>query len=254
MRFKAVVKSLANMVAVPLVTLGCSLYTIFVVAPTGSRERGDWIIHRWAELVCKLAGVRLNVTGKENLKHLRSMIIVSNHLSHFDIPVLYLALPMSFRMVAKIELFKIPFFGRAMRALNFVPVERQSSEGAKSAVAAMKRRFDRGETIWIAAEGTRFNGEGVGTFKSGAFHMAMQTGTPVVPVSIFGTQKVLPKGGFLISWREPSPEVCVHIGAPVSPEEFENRKDLRDRVRETIVSDFGRLKSASDGHHHGLQI
>jgi 1-acyl-sn-glycerol-3-phosphate acyltransferase len=186
--------------------------------------------------------------GEEQLKKFKHGILVSNHLGLYDIPVLFTALPISYRMAAKAELFRIPIFGAALRRAGFISIPRQDPVAAKKAVDQSLKHFKKGYSFWMAPEGTRFHGEGVGPFKMGAFALALQTGELILPICLYGPQLVLPKKSLWINVRAPVTEVFVSILPPIDPKgfEWETRHALKDLVREKIETEFFRLKSVAE--------
>lgn len=222
---------------VPLITFVFSVACVFVIIPFTNRRAMDVTIHLWARCLCGLSGVKIHVEGKENLRGLKSALFLSNHQSHFDIPVLFLAIPQSFRMVAKRELFQIPLFGQVLAKAGFVALDRQNVEMSQEALVKMKGHFDKGESFWMAPEGTRFKGNGLGPFKSGAFYLAAKTGITIVPVCVFGTHWVLPKGAVLINTKQWSQDVYVKILPPYIPTE-KSRAELKNVVRDQLVQAY----------------
>jgi 1-acyl-sn-glycerol-3-phosphate acyltransferase len=155
---------------------------------------------------------------------------MSNHQSHLDIPVLYATLPSpTIRMLAKKELFRIPFWGRGLRAAEFVEVDRSNHARAVQSIEHAAALVRDGVSIYLAPEGTRSRDGRIGPLKKGGFHLALGTGTPIVPVAVAGTLDILPRGGRAMNTGRP---VRVRIGAPIAPE----GRDLEDLMRE--VRDF----------------
>lgn len=243
------IRSLVLLLFVPAYTLLCSIITVLLVAPFMPRRVCDQWIKFWARVVIKVSGTRVHVEGLENLKEIKSCILVSNHLSHYDIPILFLSLPISFRMVGKMELFRMPLFGQAMRALGFVPVVRDNSEGSQKIFREMEKKFSLGQSVWMAPEGTRFQGAGIGQFKTGAFYLALRTGQPIVPVCIYGTDKVLGKNSLLINVDTWNRDVQVRVlpAFEIAKDDRRSRKELRDEVREKLVAEFSRFHTSNGG-------
>jgi 1-acyl-sn-glycerol-3-phosphate acyltransferase len=237
------IRSVLLLIIIPIITLLCSLAAFLVFAPFCSRKACDGLILFWARTLLWLSGVKVHVRGLENLDRLKSAIFVSNHLSHFDIPILYTSVPHSFRMAAKSELFNIPLFGRALRAFGFFPVQRETPENTKQTLKMMADRFNKGESVWMAPEGTRQMPPRIGEFKMGAFYLAIRTQQSVVPIVIYGSQYVLPKNSFLINFKNWTQDVSVEIGepSPISQWPMEARHEFRDQVRNQMIEVFGRL-------------
>jgi 1-acyl-sn-glycerol-3-phosphate acyltransferase len=191
-----------------------------ITAPTlvelarGSLER-DAIDQRarwFARRVVELLEVQLVTSGAESVPP-GAVVYMSNHQSHLDIPILYATLPSpTIRMLAKAELFRIPLWGRALRAAEFVEVDRANHAGAVRSIEHAARLVRDGVSIYLAPEGTRSHDGRIGKLKKGGFHLALGTGVPIVPVAIRGTLQILPPGGRVMRSGQC---VSVQIGAPI---------------------------------------
>ncbi|MCC6526314.1 MAG: 1-acyl-sn-glycerol-3-phosphate acyltransferase [Polyangiaceae bacterium] len=165
------------------------------------------------ERVLARARVTLTVEGTERVPAGRAFVYMSNHQSHVDIPVVFATVPATrLRMVAKKELFRVPVWGRAMRAAGMVEVDRGNRSAAVQALERAGEQIRSGVSVWIAPEGTRSRTGAIGPLKKGGFHLALATGTPIVPIAISGTRRVLPAAGR--SMRHGVP-VSVRYGAPI---------------------------------------
>src|SRR6185436_15497721 len=152
----------------------------------------DQRLASWSKNLVELARIRIETQGKEHIAPGESFVVMSNHQSHFDIPVVFQALGIPVRMVAKRELFRIPVMGSAMRYSGFVEVDRSRHTKAVRSLAAARERLQRDQTsVWIAPEGTRSLDGTVGAFKRGGFHMAIDAGLRILPVAVDGTLRVL---------------------------------------------------------------
>jgi 1-acyl-sn-glycerol-3-phosphate acyltransferase len=139
------------------------------------------------------------------------------------------------RMVAKKELFRVPVWGKAMRAAGMVEVDRGNHDSAIQSLERAREALARGISIWIAPEGTRSDDGLLGEFKRGGFHLAVGAGARILPVSIDGTRAVLPaKGGEVHDGRT----VRVTLHAPVATQDFdkEQLEPLIETVRDAIAS------------------
>jgi 1-acyl-sn-glycerol-3-phosphate acyltransferase len=196
-------------------------------------ERADRRLAEWSRAIVRHADVDLTVEGLNHLPRERACVYMSNHQSHLDIPILYSVFPGTLRMVAKAELFKVPFWGRAMKEAGFVRVTRSGDRA--EAVAAMQEcaaAIRRGVNVWIAPEGTRSPDGRLGKFKKGGFILARDTGADIVPVAIDGSRHILPKNTKVI---QRGAKVRVVFGAPVS---VGNREvnDVMSEVRGFIAA------------------
>jgi 1-acyl-sn-glycerol-3-phosphate acyltransferase len=190
-------------------------------------DRARWFGQRVVELL----DIRLTAAGAEHVPP-RAVVYMSNHQSHLDIPVLYATLPSpTIRMLAKAELFRIPLWGRGLRAAEFVEVDRGNHARAVQSIDHAARLVRDGVSIWVAPEGTRSRDGRIGKLKKGGFHLAVATQTPIVPVAIRGTLQVLPRGGKVMQLHQP---VSVQIGPPI---EVAGRDlgDLMAQVGEFLV-------------------
>ncbi|MCC6277064.1 MAG: 1-acyl-sn-glycerol-3-phosphate acyltransferase [Oligoflexia bacterium] len=214
----------------------CSLVALLVLFSTG-QSTFEKLIFGWAYVMIKVSGVDVRVKGRGRLRASGASIVVSNHNSHFDIPILFYALRVPLRMVAKKELFRIPFFGWALKRGGFVCLDRASSTQAIQALGNSSSLLKNGQYVWIAPEGTRSKTGHMGEFKMGAFALAVQTKTRVIPVLIHGSSKILPKGSLFTNLSGWKTRVDVEILDPVATSSWnwEDRKKLRDLVRERLL-------------------
>jgi 1-acyl-sn-glycerol-3-phosphate acyltransferase len=180
----------------------------------------------------RAAGIRVEVTGQENVPAGVSCIFLSNHVSNLDPPVLFPVLPGQCSALLKKELMRIPLLGTAMRMAKFVPVERGNvREAAQASVAAAATALKSGLHMLVFAEGTRSKDGRLARFKSGPFYLAMETGAPIVPIVISGTQTMMRKHSAAIR-----PGVAkVEFLAAIYPGQFENREELMRAVRAEMV-------------------
>ena len=172
-------------------------------------ERARWFGRRVVEVL----GIDLVATGAERVPPGRAYVYMSNHQSHLDIPMLYATLPSpTIRMLGKKELFRIPLWGQALRAAEFIEVDRSNHVRAVKSIERAGELLRAGVSIWIAPEGTRSRDGRIGPLKKGGFHLALETGTPIVPVAIRGTIDILPRGSRVMQTGK---TVEVTIGAPL---------------------------------------
>lgn len=189
--------------------------------------------HRIGVLGCRLAlwlaGVRVRVSGMENIPKDRPVVLLSNHEGAFDIPVLQAYIPIRFRWLAKKSLFSIPFLGWAMSMAEYIPIERKSATSAYRSMEAAASIIRQGASVVIFPEGTRSHGAGLLPFKRGAFILAEKGGVDVVPVAIRGTAPILKNGSLLIT----PADVSVAFGRPIQTRGTAE-KELNAKTREAI--------------------
>ena len=188
-----------------------------------------WIMHAGL----RAAGIRIEVTRLAPLDSARRYLFLSNHVSNLDPPVLLPLLPGRTAVFVKRSLTKIPVIGYAMRLGDYIPVDRDGRvESAKDSIATAARVLASGVHITSFVEGTRSRDGHLQPFKKGPFYLAMETGVPVVPVSISGTEAMMKKGSLRI--YPGTAHVTFH--APLDPKDFAGREDLMAAVRDAIAS------------------
>lgn len=225
----------------------CIAETVAICVPTVleslrgtlTPEASDRRLEHWARRVLAQADVELDVTG--TLPSGGPFVVMSNHASFLDIPVVYRLFGGHLRMVAKKELFAIPVFGRAMRGAGFVRVDRQNRGEAIRSFEVAREQMRGGISIWIAPEGTRSDGRTLGPLKKGGFLLALQTGCAIVPLTLRGTQRVLPRGTLAL---RPSQRVGVTIHQPIEvatlPQSNEDElRASRDHLMQVVAERIG---------------
>jgi len=190
---------------------------------------GMWI----AAAGVRAAGIRDEVSGRENVPAGAKCIFLSNHVSNLDPPVLIPALPGMSSVLLKKDLMRIPILGIAMRMGRFVPVERgHRREAAQASMAAAAAALRSGLHVLIFAEGTRSKDGRLAGFKRGPFYLAMETGAPIVPIAISGTQTMMRKG----SWAIRPGVARVQMLPAIDPAKYETRDELMAAAREAIAA------------------
>jgi 1-acyl-sn-glycerol-3-phosphate acyltransferase len=159
-------------------------------------------------------------------------IFMSNHVSNIDPPLLVPLLPRRVTVMVKKELFKLPILGPAMRMADFIPINRSNREAAIGSVREAANVVRKGLDLLVFPEGTRSRDGRLLPFKKGSFHLAMDTGVPIVPVTILGTEALLPKGSVL---ARPG-KVSIVFHAPIDPKEFADRDELMEAVTASVKS------------------
>ena len=178
-------------------------------------------------------GCRVKVNGLSNLEAGKPYVFACNHSSALDIPVLFRALPSNFRWIAKAELFRIPLFGKAMRAAGYIPMDRSNRRASMQSLADASARIKAGASVVIFPEGTRSQDGKLGEFKSGGFLLALKAEQPVVPTLISGANEVLPPK---MIWMRPG-HIEVNIGTPlpVAQLDIKQRDQLAVTVRDELL-------------------
>ena len=197
------------------------------------------VAQRWASLNLWLTGTRASVDGLEQLDPRQSYVFMSNHRSNLDVLALVVALwDFQLRWVAKEELFRIPFFGWALRATKQILVNRADHAQAVASLERAKQRMHDGISVVFFPEGTRSTGATMLPFKKGGFVFALETGAAIVPIGITGTTSILPKGSWLPRGHS---NVRVSVRPPIETagRSLEDRDALLAEVRKEIATTIG---------------
>jgi 1-acyl-sn-glycerol-3-phosphate acyltransferase len=187
-----------------------------------------WITHNGL----RLAGLSVDVEGKDKIDPAGTYIFMCNHVSNLDPPVLLTRLPRRTSVLVKKELFQVPVLGRAMRLGDLVSVDRSNREAAVESMHEAEEVMKRGLNMTVFPEGTRSRDGRLLPFKKGPFYLAMDSGVPVVPVTVLGSENLMMKGSLLI--RPGRVRLVFH--APISPAKFADKEDLIQAVRREIAS------------------
>jgi 1-acyl-sn-glycerol-3-phosphate acyltransferase len=186
-----------------------------------------------ARVSIHLAGVRLAVEGLDRVPADTACIFMANHLSNLDPPVLIPLLPGRTSVFLKSSLMRIPALGYAMKLGEFVPVERAGHvDSARQSVRTAQMVLGKGIHITTFVEGTRSPDGRLLPFKKGPFYLAMHSGAPCIPVSIYGTEAMMRKGSLRI--RRGTAHVIFH--PPIQPGDYPTREKLMQAVRASINS------------------
>jgi len=196
-----------------------------------------WIPRTWSRAVLWAAGVELRIHHPERIGNGQNgVVFASNHVSWFDVFSLSATLP-RYSFVAKAELMRIPIFGAGARAIGTVPIERDNRKSAFASYETAAEIVKAGRPIVVFPEGTRGESYALRAFKKGPFVLAIASGAPIVPVVIYGTRPIMPKG----AWWIRSGVVDLHFLEPVPTRDltYEDRDRLSQTVRARMADVLG---------------
>jgi 1-acyl-sn-glycerol-3-phosphate acyltransferase len=214
-------------------TVGCSIVAIIgtLFDATGAFAHG--CARFWSRTSLAMAGVKLTVSGLNWVPIEGPVIYMGNHQGNFDILALTLAIPRRFSWLAKEELFRVPFFGGAMRRAGYIPLDRSDGRQALKSIDEAARRIREGVSVVVFPEGTRTCDGTLLPFKKGGFILASRAAVPVVPFTINGSMAINPRNRFELY----PGTISITFAEPVQPEGTGNtaRELLLEQVRAAIT-------------------
>ena len=167
---------------------------VAALSRNGQRQKIDSLLRRWSWALLRLTGMTVSVHNPHEVEFIdgRRYMLMCNHSSLYDIPLSFVALPGSIRMLTKKELFRIPLFGAGLRAGEFVSIDRANLKTAMADLEDARKKMESGIVLWVSPEGTRSKDGRLQPFKKGAIRLAIDMGAMVVPLGIDGINNVLP--------------------------------------------------------------
>lgn len=227
------IRSLLFYTGLFLSTLILGTAATLVSFTTGRKEWGHLCGRLWGNINLRVAGVKVVLNGLEHIDPNQAYIYAANHQSWFDIFAILGKLPVQFRWLAKQELFKIPILGGAMSAIGYIPIDRSDRRKAFESLNRAAAQVQNGTSIVIFPEGTRSPDGVLQSFKKGGFILAIHSQQPLVPISISGSYRILPKQA---GWELHPGVIEMTIGRPIPTAGYttRDRDILISKVREAI--------------------
>jgi len=220
--FVPVYMALASLLGYPVARLQGSPALLYSLARLGIR------------LAFKVAGTRISLEGVQRLGDTRNTILMANHLSLLDAPVLIEAFDVNWKAVVKKEIFKFPFLNYCLRFAGFIEVDRTDRSQATQAIAKAVSALKEGACFLIFPEGTRSRTGELGEFKKGGFLVAIEARSRIIPLAIRGTRDLMPRGGFRI--RPGVVEVRVLDPIDAGRYSYEQRDTLIAEIRSRVAA------------------
>lgn len=215
---------------------------VAVIATLISAPLGFRVVRFGSRLALGLTGIRVNVIGLERVDWSRPLVLMGNHTSYLDPFFLVLAVPHHVVGIEKKENLKVPVYGQLASAWGNLPIDRDNPQAARATIAEAEAKLTSGTSIVIFPEGTRSESGDLGPFKKGGFHLAINAGADIVPMTFSGAyERLRPRG-----WRvEPGP-VTVEFGCPIATAGYDKAtlEPLMARVRSAIATPFLGLEAA----------
>jgi 1-acyl-sn-glycerol-3-phosphate acyltransferase len=228
------IRSLLILIIIPVYTLLAGLVAIPIAALTGSPS----LLYRLGRLGVRLglsiAGVKLVVHDQDKLPSGQHFIYMMNHASNLDVPAVFLVIKGQVRALGKKELFRLPVLATAMRMGGFLPIDRSNRERAIESMRQAAGIAREGASFLLAPEGTRSRNGRLLPFKKGGFYLAIDSGVPIVPITVRGAYQLMPPGSFSI--RPGTIEILFHSPVATSHLTHKDRRRLVETVRAQIGS------------------
>lgn len=222
-----------------ILTIGVFLAALILTILLFPLDRKRKLVHAqgfwWANaLVASNPFWNFSISGLEHIDHNKAYVVVSNHQSFADIAMIYKT-RMQFKWVAKESLFNVPVFGWSMSLMKYIRLSRGEFGSIKKTYRQAAEWLRKGVSVLFFPEGTRSSNDSMGSFKNGAFKLAIKEKKPILPVRIDGGRDVLPRGSWIFKTRASCtlsvfPEIDT---SSFSPKDF---TVLRDKVFETLRS------------------
>lgn len=212
--------------------------TFFIKDELELGEYAFQTITQWSKAILKITQLKLDIRGAEHIKPQQTYLFVSNHRSPADIPVLFSSLPQHAAFVANGIFQRIPAISYWMRASGSVFVDQSNPKSALKAFKAMTRRLRNDRSLILFPEGHMHQGKGIDPFNRGGIFSAVITGVPIVPICLYGTDKVIRPGSFHINPRK---QVVVEFGSTIETKNL-GRSDKKniDLVVHDVILDMRR--------------
>jgi len=186
---------------------------------------------RTSGIIC---GIRVSVDGLEKIVSGKTYLFLSNHQGNIDGPVLCHAIPRDWKALIKKEMMSLPLLSLVLKQLQFVPLERLNPMKARMGIERGARLLAEGNSFITFPEGTRSRDGRLGSFKKGAFVMAIKAQVPIIPVTIIGSASIQPPGSYAMSPGHI--RVIFHDPIPTEGMGFEDRNHLIELTRQAIAS------------------
>ncbi len=191
------------------------------------------VTRKWAQAMVKAGGGQITVTGNEHIPADGPLVFIANHQGNYDIPIMLGFVARSKALVSKIEVLKLPFVRSWMKLMQCPFMDRKNLRQSVRIITDSVALIKKGYPMVIFPEGTRSKSDRIGEFKHGSFRLALDSGAPIIPVTIDGSWRLLEEKGYMTPGAV---RVTVHPPIPMVEMSREERHALPEQVRDIIAS------------------
>ncbi len=236
---------LMPLVAVATAAFGSASLLASLFDGTGRVQHS--IAQAWGGALLRIAMSPVRIVGAENLRKAPVAVYAVNHLSYMDTPVVLNKLPFQFRILARHDLFKIPFIGWYLHRSGQIPVDSTSSRSTVASLNRGVKALQSGMPLVIFPEGGRSLDGRLQPFLSGPAFMAIRAQVPVVPMALVGTHEVMPMHTYHL---QPRPLLLV-VGEPISTDDYTSKMAgaLTQRIYDAISEMYAQPFPSGGGGH-----
>lgn len=238
--------------AIYFFTMGFILLTVAaaIKVVTFPFDKTGKLVHHWCSLsthhfIRVSPGWSVKFEGLSSLESNKSYVFVANHQSLMDILVLY-GIMYPFKWVSKEEMFRVPVIGWSLTLNQYVRIRRGDGCSTREMLKSCRYWLSRNTSVMMFPEGTRSEDGEIHNFRYGAFKLAADADTPVVPIVIDGTRPIMPKGSLKIGFRS---DIRVKVLAPVYPKDFNyDSHALSNYVRNVMIAELSKIRQEAKEH------
>ncbi len=229
---RIILRNIITAIVFPLATFILFFPFLFSLMLPGRKRLSGSIGSLWARAILWAAGVKVRIYGLDNIDTNRACVFIANHQSYFDVLAILAYFPFNVWFFAKRELIRWPFIGWGLSVSDHIIVDSEDRKNVMACIHKGVSRLRNGESIFIFAEGTRSEDDGVLPFRPGGFLIAIKTASPIVPIAIYGAGRVFPKGG----WYIRPGEIALIAGKPITTagKSLRDREDIMKETRSFI--------------------
>ena len=224
------------LVVIPFVFLNTMVLGLLCILAglTLNQDAADIMAVLWSRGCCGVAFLKVNLKGRKNYLRNGAYVVVANHQSMADIPVIHGFMGLKIKWVMKKELERIPVFGAACHKLGCIFVDRSDTRAAIHSIHEAKKSLPKNSSVFFFAEGTRSRDGRLLPFKKGAVAFALETGLPILPVTIRNSFRILPSDSLRLS--PGTIDVIVHPPVRLDPGDADQVGQVVAGIRRTIAS------------------